>query len=108
RRPATLSGGEKQRVALARALLSSPQILLMDEPLSGVDDARRNEIMGLIEHVRDEFRVPIVYVTHSRNEVQRLASRVVRLEAGRVASVGSAADLPGDDVLKRRSDFAST
>ncbi len=108
RRPATLSGGEKQRVALARALLSSPQILLMDEPLSGVDDARRNEIMGLIEHVRDEFRVPIVYVTHSRNEVQRLASRVVRLEAGRVASVGSAADLPGDDASKRKSDFAST
>lgn len=108
RRPATLSGGEKQRVALARALLSSPQILLMDEPLSGVDDARRNEIMGLIEHVRDEFRVPIVYVTHSRNEVQRLASRVVRLEAGRVASIGSAADLPGDDASKRKSDFAST
>lgn len=96
RRPATLSGGEKQRVALARALLSSPRILLMDEPLSGVDDARRNEIMGLIERVRDEFRIPIVYVTHTRDEVRRLATRVIRLEAGRVVAVGSAAEL-GDD-----------
>jgi len=96
RRPATLSGGEKQRVALARALLSSPRILLMDEPLSGVDDARRNEIMGLIEGVRDEFRIPIVYVTHARNEVRRLATRVIRLEAGRVIAVGNAAELPDD------------
>lgn len=93
RRPATLSGGEKQRVALARALLSSPRILLMDEPLSGVDDARRNEIMGLIERVRDEFQIPIVYVTHTRNEVRRLATRVIRLEAGRVVAVGRAAEL---------------
>lgn len=94
RRPATLSGGEKQRVALARALLSSPRILLMDEPLSGVDDTRRNEIMGLIERVRDEFRIPIVYVTHTRDEVRRLATRVIRLKGGRVEAVGSAADLP--------------
>jgi molybdate transport system ATP-binding protein len=108
RRPATLSGGEKQRVALARALLSSPRILLMDEPLSGVDDARRNEIMALIERVRDEFGIPIVYVTHSRNEVQRLATRVVRLEAGRVVSVGSAADLPEVGAGLGNSGFAST
>ena len=94
RRPATLSGGEKQRVALARALLSSPRILLMDEPLSGVDDTRRNEIMGLIERVRDEFRIPIVYVTHTRDEVRRLATRVIRLKGGRVEAVGGAADLP--------------
>lgn len=94
RRPATLSGGEKQRVALARALLSSPRILLMDEPLSGVDDARRNEIMGLIERVRDEFRIPIVYVTHTRSEVRRLATRVIRLKEGRVEAVSGAAELP--------------
>jgi molybdate transport system ATP-binding protein len=94
RRPPTLSGGEKQRVALARALLSSPRILLMDEPLSGVDDARRNEIIGLIERVRDEFKVPIVYVTHIRNEVRKLATRVVRLKAGRIEAIGCAADLP--------------
>lgn len=93
RRPATLSGGEKQRVALARALLSAPRILLMDEPLSGLDDARRNEIMGLIERVRDEFKIPIIYVTHTRDEVRRLATRVVRMKAGRVEAIGDAGDL---------------
>lgn len=93
RRPATLSGGEKQRVALARALLSAPRILLMDEPLSGLDDARRIEIMGLIERVRDEFKIPIIYVTHTRDEVRRLATRVVRLNAGRVEAIGKAGDL---------------
>ena len=95
RRPATLSGGEKHRVALARALLSSPRILLMDEPLSGLDDARRDEIMSLIERIRDEFAVPIVYVTHSVDEVRRLASRVVRIVAGRVTAVGAAAEVLG-------------
>jgi molybdate transport system ATP-binding protein len=93
RRPATLSGGEKQRVALARALLSAPRILLMDEPLSGLDDARRDEIMGLIERVRDEFKIPIIYVTHTRDEVRRLATRVVRMRAGRVEAIGDAEDL---------------
>jgi molybdate transport system ATP-binding protein len=95
RRPATLSGGEKQRVALARALLSAPRILLMDEPLSGLDDARRNEIMGLIERVRDEFKIPMIYVTHTREEVRRLATRVVRIKAGRVESIGDAGELLG-------------
>jgi molybdate transport system ATP-binding protein len=95
RRPAMLSGGEKQRVALARALLSSPRILLMDEPLSGLDDARRLEIMSLIERVRDEFAVPIIYVTHTREEVKRLASRVVQMDAGKVVAVGSTAELLG-------------
>jgi molybdate transport system ATP-binding protein len=95
RRPAMLSGGEKQRVALARALLSSPRILLMDEPLSGLDDARRLEIMSLIERVRDEFSVPIIYVTHTRDEVRRLASRVVQMDAGRVVAVGTTAELLG-------------
>ncbi|HET6390487.1 molybdenum ABC transporter ATP-binding protein [Hyphomicrobium sp.] len=95
RRPATLSGGERHRVALARALLSSPRILLMDEPLSALDDARRAEIMGLIERIRDEFAVPIVYVTHRVDEVRRLASRVIRLNAGRVVDTGSAAEVLG-------------
>jgi molybdate transport system ATP-binding protein len=93
RRPAMLSGGEKQRVALARALLSSPRILLMDEPLSGLDDARRLEIMSLIERVRDEFSVPIIYVTHTRDEVRRLASRVVQMDAGSVMAIGTTAEL---------------
>ena len=95
RRPAMLSGGEKQRVALARALLSSPRILLMDEPLSGLDDARRLEIMSLIERVRDEFSVPIIYVTHTRDEVRRLASRVVQMDAGSVVAIGTTAELLG-------------
>jgi molybdate transport system ATP-binding protein len=94
RRPATLSGGEKQRVGLARALLAAPRILLMDEPLSGLDDARRNEIMGLIERVRDDFKVPILYVTHTREEVRRLATQVIWLKAGRVEAVGLASELP--------------
>ena len=95
RRPAKLSGGERQRVALARALLSSPRILLMDEPLSGLDDARRLEIMALIERVRDEFAIPITYVTHRREEVRRLASRVVQMDAGRVVAIGTPAELLG-------------
>jgi len=94
RRPATLSGGEKQRVALARALLAAPRILLMDEPLSGLDDARRNEIMKLIERVRDDFKIPIIYVTHTRDEVRRLATEVVWLKAGHVEAIVRASELP--------------
>jgi molybdate transport system ATP-binding protein len=95
RRPATLSGGEKHRVAMARALLSSPRILSMDEPLTGLDDARRMEIMSLIERVRDEFSVPIVFVTHNREEVTRLASRVIRIADGRVTATGTPAEVLG-------------
>lgn len=93
RRPATLSGGEKHRVALARALLSAPRILLMDEPLTGLDNARRMEIMTLIERVRDEFSVPIVFVTHNIEEVRRLASRVIRIADGRVEAVGTPSEV---------------
>lgn len=88
RRPARLSGGEKQRVALARALLSSPRLLLMDEPLAGLDDARRQEILPLIERVRDDFAIPTLTVTHARDDAIRLASRVVVLEGGRIRAVG--------------------
>lgn len=77
RKPATLSGGEAQRVAIGRALLSSPRFLLMDEPLVALDRARAGEIMGLIEQIRDEMRLPILYVTHSPAEVERLATTVV-------------------------------
>lgn len=75
--PSTLSGGEAQRVAIGRALLSKPRILLMDEPLASLDAARRNEIMRVIERLRDELRMPILYVSHDRDEVARLAHRVV-------------------------------
>ncbi len=93
RRPALLSGGEKQRVALARALLASPRLLLMDEPLAGLDEERRREILPLIERTRDEFAVPILYVTHAREEVVRLASKVVVLDAGCVTATGSPAEI---------------
>jgi molybdate transport system ATP-binding protein len=66
----------------------------MDEPLSGLDDSRRNEIMSLIERVRDEFSIPIVYVTHTRDEVRRLATRVVCLKNGRIEAVIGAGELP--------------
>ena len=79
RRPATLSGGEAQRVAIGRALLSGPRFLLMDEPLASLDHARRQEIMALIERVRDELGLPILYVSHDRGEVDRLAATVVEM-----------------------------
>jgi molybdate transport system ATP-binding protein len=91
RPPARLSGGERQRVAIGRALLSCPRLLLFDEPLAALDMPRKLEIMPLIEKVRDEFRVPIVYVSHAVDEVARLASCVVMIEAGRVKFVGDPA-----------------
>lgn len=77
RRPATLSGGEARRVAIGRALLSDPRFLLMDEPLSSLDEARREEIVRVIERIRDELALPILYVTHESAEVRRLANHVV-------------------------------
>lgn len=98
RRPSLLSGGEKQRVAIGRALLASPRLILMDEPLASLDDARKAEIIPYIERLRDDGRVPIVYVTHSLAEVARLADEVILLEAGRMRAAG-----PTADVLSRSS-----
>ena len=81
RMPATLSGGEAQRVAIGRALLSTPAFLLMDEPLASVDVARRGEVLTLIERIRDELRLPILYVSHDRAEVERLAETIVNVPA---------------------------
>lgn len=77
RMPRHLSGGEAQRVAIGRALLAGPRLLLMDEPLASLDAARREEVMRVIERVRDELRLPILYVSHDRGEVERLADRVI-------------------------------
>ncbi|RZT53254.1 molybdate transport system ATP-binding protein [Sphingomonas sp. BK036] len=77
--PRTLSGGEAQRVAIGRALLSKPRFLLLDEPLSSLDRARRDEIMRAIEHVRDVLGLPILMVTHDPEEAERIGTRVVRM-----------------------------
>ena len=79
-----LSGGERQRVALARALMSSPELLLLDEPLAAVDLERRRRILPYVERVRDELGVPVIYVTHDAEDVRRFADAVIVLDAGRV------------------------
>ncbi len=99
RRPGTLSGGEKSRVALGRAILSGPRLLLMDEPLAALDEARKAEIMPYFERLRDELRLPILYVSHSAAEVARLATTVVMVEAGRVTATGAAAEVFADPGL---------
>ena len=88
RRPRTLSGGERQRVAIGRALLAQPRILLMDEPLASLDQARKLEILDYIERLRDDLHIPIVYVSHSVEEVKRLANAVVLLSQGRCVAAG--------------------
>ena len=84
RRVTDLSGGERQRVALARALMSGPSLLLLDEPLAAVDVPLRRRILPYLARVRDELRIPIVYVSHDREEVDALADAVVRIEDGHI------------------------
>lgn len=90
----SLSGGEQKRVALARALLSSPRLLLLDEPLAGVDHALRDRVATLLERLRDELRIPMLYVTHDATELLRLTSETLVLDRGRVVRMG-----PTEDVL---------
>lgn len=84
RQPRLLSGGEKQRVALGRALLYSPALLLLDEPLAALDDARKQQILPFLLRIRDELNMPMLYVSHAREEVDFLAQEVWRCEAGQL------------------------
>jgi molybdate transport system ATP-binding protein len=93
RKPDRLSGGERQRVAITRALAVSPRLLLMDEPLAALDLARKQEILPYLERLHDELEIPVLYVSHSRDEVARLADHLVLLEAGRVLASGPLVDL---------------
>jgi len=88
RRPGQLSGGERQRVAIARALATDPKVLLLDEPMAALDAARRQEILPWLEKLRDELSIPMLYVTHSADELARLADHLVVLERGRVRAAG--------------------
>jgi molybdate transport system ATP-binding protein len=92
RRPDRLSGGERQRVAIARALLTQPRLLLMDEPLAALDLARKQEILPYLEHLHEELKIPVLYVSHAPDEVARLADHLVALDAGRVVAAGPLAE----------------
>jgi molybdate transport system ATP-binding protein len=96
RRVAGLSGGEKQRISIGRALLAAPSILLMDEPLAALDEARKSEILPYLERLRDETNIPILYVSHAMSEVARLATTVVALNAGKVVRAGPAEEVLSD------------
>lgn len=93
RKPGTLSGGEKQRVAIGRALLSDPQLLIMDEPLANLDQARRNDILPYLDRLCNEAGIPILYVSHSIEEVARLSQTLVILSGGQTPAYGPVADM---------------
>ena len=97
RRPGALSGGETLRVALGRALLTNPRLLLMDEPLAALDQARKDEILPFIEQLKGELDLPVVYVSHAMQEIVRLADTLVLLSNGRIEAVGPLEELTGRD-----------
>jgi molybdate transport system ATP-binding protein len=99
RRIHRLSGGERQRIAIGRALLAQPELLLMDEPLSSLDPARKSELLPYIEGLRDELGLPIIYISHAFNEVVRLADYLVIVDGGHVVRDGALLDLAADPAL---------
>ncbi|WP_374300748.1 molybdenum ABC transporter ATP-binding protein [Paracoccus sp. (in: a-proteobacteria)] len=108
RRPAALSGGERQRVALGRAILCHPRLLLMDEPLAALDQARKDEILPYLERLRDHAGLPILYVSHSPAEVARLATTVVLMDKGRVSAAGPVAAMLSDPAVAPLFGMAET
>ncbi|WP_070966442.1 molybdenum ABC transporter ATP-binding protein ModC [Vibrio sonorensis] len=106
RYPAQLSGGEKQRVAIGRALLSKPQVLLMDEPLASLDLPRKREVLPFLEQLANDIQIPILYVTHSVNEILRLASNIVIVDGGRVVAQGSVEDVWSSQAMQPWQSFS--
>jgi len=109
RRPDILSGGERQRVAIARALLTSPRLLLMDEPLAALDISSKQEILPYLEQLHDDLKIPVLYVSHSPDEVVRLADHLALMEKGRIRAFGPLADMltRTDLSLAHRADAES-
>ena len=99
RSPRHLSGGERQRVAIGRALLSRPRLLLMDEPLSALDRATKDEILPFLERLHDRLSLPVIYVSHDMMEIEHLADHLVLMRAGRVVASGALSELQGDPNL---------
>jgi len=105
RRPGHLSGGERQRVAFGRALLMKPRLLLLDEPVASLDRARKLEILPYLARLRDEARVPMIYVSHQAGEIQRLCSQVVRIEDGHVQAIGGLELLDAETAHPKAGDL---
>ncbi len=110
RMPRNLSGGEAQRVALGRAILSDPQVLLLDEPLTGLDDSRRAQVLPYLERLRDETTIPIVYVSHHRDEILQLADLIFTIDGGTVNQELTPGEfrIATQPATTRRRDDAST
>jgi molybdate transport system ATP-binding protein len=106
RRPAKLSGGEKQRVAIGRALLTSPRVMLMDEPLAALDETRKGEVLPFIADLPRRFAIPILYVSHSLDEILRLAETLVLMESGKTVAAGPVEDVVGALHLSGAVDVA--
>ncbi|PHM74715.1 molybdenum ABC transporter ATP-binding protein ModC [Xenorhabdus kozodoii] len=98
--PATLSGGEKQRVAIGRALLTAPEILLMDEPLASLDLPRKRELLPYLEKLSQEVKIPILYVSHSLDEILRLAEHVIVMDKGKIRATGTLEEVWSSSALR--------